>query len=89
MDFGIAKMAENVRSGRAVIGGTPHYMAPEQALGTSVDRRADLYALGVTLYELATGEVPFRDGDVAYHHQHTPPPRPPKSHSDLPAELPC
>ena len=56
MDFGLAKMTEEVRSAATVIGGTPYYMAPEQAVGEDVDHRADLYALGVTLFELVTGE---------------------------------
>jgi tetratricopeptide (TPR) repeat protein len=74
MDFGLAKMVEEVRKAATVVGGTPYYMAPEQALGERVDHRADLYAFGVTLFELLTGRVPFRDGDVTYHHRHTAPP---------------
>jgi len=74
MDFGLAKMTEEVRRTATVIGGTPYYMAPEQAAGETVDHRADLYALGVTLFELVTGSVPFKEGDVAHHHRHTLPP---------------
>ncbi|MCA9509984.1 MAG: protein kinase, partial [Myxococcales bacterium] len=76
MDFGLAKMVEEVRKGSTIIGGTPFYMAPEQAVGGDVDHRADLYALGVTLFELATGKVPFEEGDVTLHHRETPPPDP-------------
>jgi serine/threonine-protein kinase len=76
MDFGLAKMVEEVRRQATVIGGTPYYMAPEQAVGDAVDARADIYALGVTFFELLTGGVPFREGDVTYHHRHTPPPDP-------------
>jgi tRNA A-37 threonylcarbamoyl transferase component Bud32 len=76
MDFGLAKMVEEVRRASTVIGGTPYYMAPEQAVGGAVDTRADLYALGVTFFELLTGKVPFPDGDVTYHHRHTPAPDP-------------
>ena len=50
--------------------------APEQVAGEAVDHRADLYAFGVTLFELVTGRVPFGKGDVTYHHRHTPPPDP-------------
>jgi serine/threonine-protein kinase len=60
-------------------------MAPEQSLGEAVDHRADLYALGVTFYEMLTGRVPFRDGDVAFHHRHTPVPDPRELVPDLPA----
>lgn len=74
MDFGLAKTLEEVRKHASVIAGTPYYMAPEQALGEPVDGRTDLYAFGVTLFELLTGSVPFQDGDVTYHHRHTPPP---------------
>jgi serine/threonine protein kinase len=64
MDFGLAKLAEEVRRSASLIGGTPYYMAPEQTLGGKVDHRADLYALGATLFELATGEVPYPDSDA-------------------------
>ena len=67
-----------------MIGGTPYYMAPEQAVGDAVDARADLYALGVTFFELLTGGVPFREGDVIYHHRHTPPPDPRQRAEDIP-----
>jgi tRNA A-37 threonylcarbamoyl transferase component Bud32 len=87
MDFGLAKMVQEVRRGATVIGGTPYYMAPEQSLGDAVDHRADLYALGITLFELATGCVPFTEGDIAYHHRHTPPPDPREMIEDIPAEL--
>jgi len=76
MDFGLAKMLEEVRRSATVIGGTPYYMAPEQAAGENVDARADLYALGATFFELITGGVPFREGDVVYHHRHSPAPDP-------------
>ena len=84
MDFGLAKMMEEVRRGTTVIGGTPYYMAPEQAAGESVDRRADIYALGVTLYELLTSRVPFTEGDVNYHHRHSPVPDPRTLVPDIP-----
>lgn len=87
MDFGLAKMVEEARKGATVIGGTPFYLAPEQAAGGEVDHRADLYALGITLYQLASGALPFTEGDVAYHHRHTPPPDPREFNASLPAPL--
>jgi serine/threonine protein kinase len=83
MDFGLAKMFEEVRGGTTMISGTPFYMSPEQILGGDIDQRADLYSLGVTLYELATGRVPFAQGDIAYHHRHTPPTDPREIRGDL------
>ena len=87
MDFGLAKVIEEVRRSTTVIGGTPHYMAPEQISGKGVNARADIYALGVTLFELLTGSVPFPEGDVAYHHRHTPPPDPRSRAADVPDAL--
>jgi len=61
LDFGIAKVATaSVRLTRAgQIFGTPHYMSPEQARGQGVDARTDIYALGVLLYEMVCGQLPF------------------------------
>jgi len=71
-DFGIAKMAEATRmteTGGVV--GTAEYMSPEQAEGRRVDRRSDIYSLGIVLYKMLTGRAPFR-GNTALEimHQH-------------------
>jgi serine/threonine-protein kinase len=87
MDFGLAKMMEEVRRSSTVIGGTPYYMAPEQAVGDPVDHRADLYSFGVTLFELLTGSVPFASGDVTHHHRHTAPPDPREKAPGIPDPL--
>jgi tetratricopeptide (TPR) repeat protein len=87
MDFGLAKVLEEVRGATTLVSGTPYYMSPEQVLGQDVDHRADLYSLGVTLFELATGRVPFDSGEVAYHHRHTPAPDPRALRPDLPEPL--
>jgi serine/threonine protein kinase len=87
MDFGLAKTIEEVRKSSTMIGGTPYYMAPEQAAGEELDHRADLYAFGVTLYQFLTGTVPFREGDLAYHHRHTPPPDPRTHVPEIPGPL--
>jgi tetratricopeptide (TPR) repeat protein len=87
MDFGLARVIEEVRNHTTVVSGTPYYMSPEQTLGKNVDHRTDLYSLGVTLFELATGTLPFRDGNLPYHHVHTPPPDPQQLVPDLPPLL--
>jgi len=78
-DFGLARVIEEGRRTHTQMAGTPYYMSPEQILGGEVDHRADQYALGITLYEFVTGTVPFKEGDVLYHHVHTEPP-PPETH---------
>jgi serine/threonine-protein kinase len=60
-DFGLARAVDDASiSQSGVVAGTPQYMAPEQAGGESVDQRADLFALGSTMYFMCTGRAPFR-----------------------------
>jgi tetratricopeptide (TPR) repeat protein len=76
MDFGLAKVIEEVRNHTTVVSGTPYYMSPEQTLGKNIDHRTDIYSLGITIFEMATGTLPFTEGNLPYHHVHTPPPDP-------------
>ena len=64
-DFGIARAVAGYVSstGKQMTIGTPHYISPEQARGQALDGRTDLYALGVTMYRAATGQLPFRADD--------------------------
>ncbi|MGR8918080.1 MAG: protein kinase domain-containing protein [Gammaproteobacteria bacterium] len=83
-DFGIAKrMAQpSDLTNHGCVLGTPNYLSPEQALGEPVDQRADLYSVGVILFEMLTGRKPFRADSAAalvYQHVHAPiPPLPPE-----------
>ena len=66
MDFGIARSLKGKgMTGAGVMIGTPEYMSPEQVEGKDVDQRSDIYSLGVILYEMVTGRVPF-EGDTAF-----------------------
>lgn len=89
LDFGIlrdTRTGQNLtRAGQMM--GTPHYMSPEQALARRTDRRADIYALGVLLYECLTGELPFvGENDLATLQLHLkqPPPDPRRLAPSLP-----
>jgi serine/threonine protein kinase len=64
MDFGLARSAISTGLTATDVLGTPNYISPEQADGKEVDARTDIYSLGVSLYEMLTGEVPYK-GDTA------------------------
>ena len=65
IDFGISKSSSLPVSAGEAISGTPYYMSPEQAKGDPTDERTDLYALGVILYQMLTGEKPYSGSDAA------------------------
>ncbi|HEX6123369.1 MAG TPA: protein kinase, partial [Ktedonobacterales bacterium] len=91
-DFGLARLTEGggVRTVSGVVMGTPAYMSPEQCQGGAVDGRSDLYSLGVVLYEVATGYLPFQAASVSeaiYKHVFVAPPPPRQVRPDLPQTL--
>jgi len=91
MDFGIARSlkAKGI-TGEGVMIGTPDYMSPEQAEGAEVDHRSDIYSLGVILYEMVTGQLPF-GGDtplsVILKHKTQEPPHPRQFNAQIPEDF--
>lgn len=91
-DFGITKLYESTgqltKTGHAL--GTPAYMSPEQVSGQTLDQRSDIYALGIMLYEMATGQVPY-EGDtpfvIAIKHVNAPLPPPQSLNPAIPMSL--
>ncbi|HVT35194.1 MAG TPA: serine/threonine-protein kinase, partial [Nevskiaceae bacterium] len=65
MDFGIARMTDSSKTKTGMVLGTPSYMSPEQLAGKKVDGRSDLFSLGVSLYQLLTGQLPFQADSMA------------------------
>ncbi len=91
MDFGIARsIREKGITGPSVLIGTPEYMSPEQAEPKEVDQRSDIYSLGIILYEMATGRVPFK-GDtalsIAMKHKGEIPKNPKQFNPNIPDDL--
>ncbi len=64
MDFGVAKMASSTATATGMVIGTPSYMSPEGVKGLPVDGRADIFSLGVVLYEMLTGRRPFQGDSI-------------------------
>jgi eukaryotic-like serine/threonine-protein kinase len=89
-DFGIARAGTSQMTEAGSIVGTAQYLSPEQARGTNVDQRSDVYSLGIVLYELLTGTVPF-NGDtpveIAMKHLSTLPEAPSVKRPDIPRDL--
>ena len=93
-DFGLAQMAEastNTKlTGTGVGMGTPAYMSPEQGQGAKVDARTDIYSLGIMLYEMVTGDVPFHADTpmaIVIKHLSAPMPLPRQVKKDIPKEV--
>ncbi|HOT75135.1 MAG TPA: protein kinase [Candidatus Wallbacteria bacterium] len=85
MDFGLSKALDDSAITKAgTILGTFAYISPEQCLGEAVDGRADIYSLGVVLYEMLTGEKPFACGDYVEQHLKARPVAPTKKKPSLP-----
>ena len=91
-DFGIARATTSTQTISTSVMGSVHYTSPEQARGGVVDERSDIYSIGITLYEMVTGHVPF-DGDstvsVALKHLQEQITSPAEEVEDLPYSLEC
>jgi serine/threonine protein kinase len=93
LDFGIAKLKDAAASHLTQTGsvmGTPHYMSPEQCVGEEIDARSDIYSLGVVLYEMLTGSVPFNapnSNAIVVQHVMNAPPALRERRSDIPVAV--
>jgi serine/threonine protein kinase len=90
-DFGLARMTEDASAtGPSLVMGTPAYMSPEVCQGLPFDGRSDIYSLGVVLYQVVTGRLPFEAkaaAEAAYKHVHAAPPSPREYWPEIPVEL--
>jgi CHASE2 domain-containing sensor protein/predicted Ser/Thr protein kinase len=87
MDFGIARLDSSNMTQSGVALGTPNYISPEQLKGQTVDRRSDIFSLGVVFYEMLTNQKPFKGDTISaliYSILHTNPPAPSELNLDVP-----
>ncbi len=94
LDFGIAKLKSSSDSGtltqQGMIVGTPFYMSPEQCKGEELDARSDIYSMGIILYEMLTGQVPFQAATpvgIVLKHANEPPRPPSELREGIPASV--
>jgi len=91
MDFGIARSLKTKGlTSTGVVVGTPEYMSPEQVEGKEIDRRSDIYSLGVIIFEMLTGKAPFSGEtpySIAFKHKTEPPPDPKELNVQIPEKL--
>lgn len=87
IDFGLARSLEDIAARGTRLRGSPAYMAPEQVLGEQLGHHTDLYALGMTLFEILAGRLPFDSGDMSFAQVHRHPPSLATLREDLHADL--
>ena len=89
-DFGIAELQNDIEESNGETVGSVHYIAPEQARGAAPDARCDIYSLGIVMYEMLTGRLPYvgdTDVEVAVKHMNTVPVSPREIVPEIPEEL--